>query len=215
MCRKLDNLPPPVGKNRPFPWRCSGCKAKEVFPKATDYSTTRKHEGRSYAIRIPDLAIPTCRKCGAQTFSVGDDDRILEALRAAAGLLTPQEIQQGRARFGLTQQELADQLGAAKETICRWETGGMIQSRAMDNLLRLYFESEEVRGLLRCNFKKEATNNTQDSRSPKFRRKLLPRRQENHLDPKNDQTLKKGLGKFRYANPENFSKPFSLHPSQN
>lgn len=49
----------------------------------------------------------------------------------------------------MTQQELAEQLGIAKETILRWETGGMIQSRAMDNLLRLFFESDEVRKLLR------------------------------------------------------------------
>jgi hypothetical protein len=44
---------------------------------------------------------------------------------------------------------MAEQLGIAKETIARWEAGLMIQSRAMDNLLRLYFESEEVRSRLR------------------------------------------------------------------
>jgi putative zinc finger/helix-turn-helix YgiT family protein len=143
---------PPVERDRPFPWRCFECRAKEVYPKATDYTTTAKHDGRVYTIRIPDLEIPTCRKCGAQTFSVGDDDRIRAALRAEVGLLTPEEIQAGRAQLEMTQQELADQLGVAKETISRWETGGMIQSRAMDNLLRLYFESDEVRRLLRTRF---------------------------------------------------------------
>ncbi len=140
-----------VGRDRPFPWRCFECKAKEVFPKATDYTTTRKHDGREYTIRVPDLAIPTCRKCGAQTFSVGDDDRIFAALRVQIGLLTPQEIRQRRGL--LSQQELAEHLGVAKETISRWETGALIQSRAMDNLLRLYFESEEVRTLLAKRFK--------------------------------------------------------------
>lgn len=143
---------PPVGRDRPFPWRCVECRAKEVFPKIAEYTTTAKHDGRAYTIRIPDLAIPTCRNCGAQTFSVGDDDRIAAALRAQVGLLAPQEIHKGRGQLGMTQQELADQLGVAKETISRWETGGMIQSRAMDNLLRLFFESEEARRLLRERF---------------------------------------------------------------
>jgi putative zinc finger/helix-turn-helix YgiT family protein len=156
MCDKI----PPVGRDRPFPWVCFECNAEAVFPQATDYTTTRKHDGRAYTIHIPDLELPTCRKCGAQTFSVGDDDCIVAALRAQVGLLTPEEIQKQRARLEMTQQELADHLCIAKETISRWETGGMIQSRAMDNLLRLYFESEEVRGLLRERFAPDLPRST-------------------------------------------------------
>jgi putative zinc finger/helix-turn-helix YgiT family protein len=141
-----DNIPP-VGRDRPYPWRCLECRAKEVYPKATDYTTTVKHDGRTYTIHIPDLEIPTCRNCGEQVFAVGDDDRIFAALRAKVGLLTPDEIRTGRGK--LIQQELAEQLGVAKETISRWETGAVIQSRAMDNLLWLFFESDEVRRLLR------------------------------------------------------------------
>jgi putative zinc finger/helix-turn-helix YgiT family protein len=146
-----DNIPP-VGRDRPFPWRCFECNATEVFPKVTDYTTTVKHDGRSYTIRVPDLALPTCRKCGAQTFSVGDDEPIRATLRAQLGLLAPQEIRQKRGQFELSQQEMAEQLGVAKETISRWETGALMQSRAMDNLLRLFFGSEEVRRLLRQKF---------------------------------------------------------------
>jgi putative zinc finger/helix-turn-helix YgiT family protein len=142
----------PAGRDRPFPWRCVECRAKEVFPKVTDYTTSAKHDGRVYTIHIPDLAIPTCRNCGAQTFSIGDDERIIAALRTQVGLLTPQEIQARRGRLEMSQQQLAEQLGVAKETISRWETGAMIQSRAMDNLLRLFFESEEVRRLLQRRF---------------------------------------------------------------
>jgi putative zinc finger/helix-turn-helix YgiT family protein len=141
-----------VARDRPFPWHCIECRAKEVFPKPTDYTTTVKHDGRAYTIRIPDLAIPTCRKCGDQLFSAREDDRIIAALREKVGLLTPEEMQKRRKQLALSQQELAEQLGVAKETISRWETGGMIQSRAMDNLLRLYFESEEVRTLLEQRF---------------------------------------------------------------
>jgi putative zinc finger/helix-turn-helix YgiT family protein len=148
----MSDTNPPTERTHPFPWRCIECRAKEVFPQATDYTTTRKHDGRSYTVHIPDLEIPTCRKCGEQLFTVDLDDRVVAALRAQVGLLTPEEIQHHRGRLEMTQQELADQLGAAKETISRWETGGMIQSRAMDNLLRLFFESEEVRRLLRQRF---------------------------------------------------------------
>jgi putative zinc finger/helix-turn-helix YgiT family protein len=146
-----DNISP-AGRDRPFPWRCVECKAKEVFPRATDYTSTVKHDGRAYTIRIPDLAIPTCRTCGQQVFSAAVDDRIIAALRAQLGLLTPEEMQARRGQLGLSQQEMAEQLGVAKETISRWETGAMIQSRAMDNLLRLFFESEEVRGFLERRF---------------------------------------------------------------
>lgn len=143
-----DQSTSPVKRDRPFPWRCVDCRAKQVFPHVADYSTTVRHDGRSYTVRVPDLAIPTCRKCGAQTFSVGDDERIIAALRSQLGLLSPQEIHERRSRLGLTQQELAQLTGVAKETISRWETGALLQSRAMDNLLRLFFESAEVRALL-------------------------------------------------------------------
>ncbi|MGH7173998.1 MAG: type II TA system antitoxin MqsA family protein [Gemmataceae bacterium] len=143
---------PPAERDRPFPWRCTECQAKAVFPQPTDYTSTVKHDGRGYEVRVPDLAVPTCRQCGEQFFTVGTDDRITAALRAQVGLLTPQEIQERRSRFKMSQQQLAEQLGVAKETISRWESGAVIQQRAMDNLLRLFFESEEVRDLLRRRF---------------------------------------------------------------
>jgi putative zinc finger/helix-turn-helix YgiT family protein len=146
-----DKLPPPANHDRPFPWRCVECREKDVYPLETDYTTTVKYEGRPYTIRIPDLAIPTCRKCGTKVFGGNEDDRIRDALRANMGVLKPAEIQARRARLNMSQQELAEQLGVAKETISRWETGA-IPSRSMDNLLRLYFESEEVRTLLRRKF---------------------------------------------------------------
>ena len=63
-------------------------------------------------------------------------------------LLTPQQIREGREALGLQSKELAERLGVAKETLSRWETGMMIQSRAMDNLLRAYFAVPEVRAVL-------------------------------------------------------------------
>src|SRR5436305_11972529 len=112
-----------AGRDRPFPWRCVECRAKEVYPQPTDYTTVRKHDGREYTVHIPDLEIPTCRKCRERLFTVGIDERIVAALRVQIGLLAPEEILKGRGRLEMTQQELAEQLGIAKETISRWETG--------------------------------------------------------------------------------------------
>jgi putative zinc finger/helix-turn-helix YgiT family protein len=146
-----EKLPPPAGRDRPFPWPCIDCREKAIFPLVTDFTIEAKHDGRLYEVRIPDLVIPTCRNCGEQVFTSAEDERIRDALRAQIGLLISQEIRAHRTECGLNQQELAAALGVAKETISRWETGA-IQSRAMDNLLRLFFASEEVRRLLRERF---------------------------------------------------------------
>jgi putative zinc finger/helix-turn-helix YgiT family protein len=139
---------PAVERSLPFPWRCMKCTEKEIFPIATDYTISAQHDDDSYEVRIPDLMIPTCRNCGEQLLTSAADDRIVTALRVKAGLLTPQEIHNRRIQLGMSQQQLAVQLGVPGETIERWERAGIIQSRAMDNLLRLYFESKEVRTLL-------------------------------------------------------------------
>jgi hypothetical protein len=107
---------PSLDRSRPFPWLCIECRAKEVFPTATDYTTTITHDGRSYAIRVPDLVLPTCRNCGDQLFSADADDRVVAALRAQIGLLAPDEIQRRRADLNITQEEMTEQIGAAKDT---------------------------------------------------------------------------------------------------
>jgi putative zinc finger/helix-turn-helix YgiT family protein len=118
----------------------------------TDYTRTIKHDGAAFAVRLPDLAIPTCRNCGERLFTAETEDRIFAALRNQVGLLTPPEMEQWRSQLHLSQAEVAEQLGVTQETISQWETGAIIQSRAMDKLLRLFFGSEEVRRLLRQGF---------------------------------------------------------------
>ncbi len=48
----------------------------------------------------------------------------------------------------MQQKTLAACLGIAEATLSRWLSGGLIQSRAMDNLLRVYFGIPAVRELL-------------------------------------------------------------------
>src|ERR1700682_3166958 len=95
------------GRAFPFPWQCTECGEKQIFPLATDYITSVRHEGRSYEIRIPDLEIPTCRKCGNQVFSSKQDDQIVAALRAKLCLLIPEEIRTRRKRHEPNQEKFA------------------------------------------------------------------------------------------------------------
>lgn len=63
-------------------------------------------------------------------------------------LLTPEQIETAIQQLGLKQKELAARLGVAEETISRWINGSMLQTRAMDNLLRAYFALPQLRAAL-------------------------------------------------------------------
>ncbi|MBL0171694.1 MAG: type II toxin-antitoxin system MqsA family antitoxin [Gemmatimonadaceae bacterium] len=81
-----------------------------------------------------------CRVCGAEEYSLAQAEA---AQRVAAthyrelyGFLQPDEILALRKRLGLTQAYLERILGLGRKTVARWEAGRVLQSRAMDNLLR-------------------------------------------------------------------------------
>ena len=140
---------PRKGRDRPFPWRCGNCLKEEVYPETIAYATEVKYDGELYHLEIPGLRVPKCRSCGTLVFSNSVDDQIMQALRAHVHLLTPEQIRAGREALGLKANELAERLGVTAETILRWENGALIQSRAMDNFLRVYFALPEVRAVLR------------------------------------------------------------------
>lgn len=135
-------------RDRPFPWTCGHCLKDEVYPETMPYAIDVKHDGQLYHLEIPEIRIPKCRACGELIFSYSEDDQILQALRARVRLLTPEQIRGGREALGLKSKQFAEKLGVAAETISRWERGGLIQSRAMDNFLRVFFAFPEVRQAL-------------------------------------------------------------------
>jgi DNA-binding transcriptional regulator YiaG len=136
-------------RDRPFPWTCGNCLKDEVYPETMPYALDVKHDGRLYHLEIPALQIPRCRSCGELVFSNSVDDQILQALRISLRLLTPDQIRSGKEALGLKSAEFADKLGVATETYEQWERGDLIQSREMDNFLRVFFDFPEVREVLR------------------------------------------------------------------
>ena len=132
----------------PFPWRCPRCLKKEVCPRARSYTSKVGYDGRVYEVTVPRLKVPCCRACGEMVFSVVEDAEISAALRKKLRLLTPAQIRAARIQLKLHQRELAVRLGVAEATVSRWESDRLIQSRAMDNLLRLFFGLKQVRSVL-------------------------------------------------------------------
>jgi putative zinc finger/helix-turn-helix YgiT family protein len=128
--------------------QCPVCLTRSVRPEVIAYTAKVKHDGVLHAIEIPALEVPRCHSCGELIFDDHVDDQINAALRSYLNLLTPSQIQAARETLQFTQAQLAEKLGVAEAMISRWETGALIPSRAMDNLMRVYFAVPQVRQVL-------------------------------------------------------------------
>jgi putative zinc finger/helix-turn-helix YgiT family protein len=139
---------PVLPHGKPFPWICPECGRREVQPVSISYATEIKHDGRLHRLEIPDLVVPKCGACGELVFDNREDQRVAQELRRVLGLLSSEQIRFNREKLGQSQEELAEQLGVAAETIIRWETGALTPTRAMDRYLRVYFGVPAVRSVL-------------------------------------------------------------------
>ena len=70
-----------------------------------------------------------------------------DVLRAKLRLLLPAEIRSKIEALGKQHKDVATELDVTPETISRWCSGALIQSRKKDAKMRLYFEREAVEAL--------------------------------------------------------------------
>lgn len=138
----------PRNADRPFPWRCRQCRQETVVPTRIDYPAKVNYDGRLVSFVAKGIEIPICQNCGDKRFTLEVDDQINAALCARLGLLTPEHIRAEVERLGLSQKQVAERLGIAEATLSRWVSKQVIQSRAMDNYLRVFFQFPEVRTAL-------------------------------------------------------------------
>lgn len=132
-------------KTKPFPWMCPSCREKTVSPVQTDYELTAQHDGIEYEIVLHNISVPKCAQCGEAIVTSDISQQITGELRHKVGLLSPDAIRANRERLGMTPAQMAATLRVGEATLTRWEQGGQLQARAVDLLLRLYFESAAVR----------------------------------------------------------------------
>ena len=71
--------------------------------------------------------------------------RIAEHDPLQMSMLSPDEIRQIREQLGMSQKELAKKLQLGEVSISRWESNSVIQTAALDLLLRLMRDVPEVR----------------------------------------------------------------------
>jgi DNA-binding transcriptional regulator YiaG len=136
-------------RSRSFPEICGHCGQRGLNPVRVNHTVAAKHDGTEYIIAVPDLAVEQCSSCGNVFFGNEADDQISRVLRDQLHLLQPEQIKDCRNWLDLTQEHIAAEIGAAAESLSRWENGRILQSRGTDRFLRAYFALPELRSFLR------------------------------------------------------------------
>lgn len=134
-----------MASQRKFPRTCIACREKQVRPALIDREVDVKYEGKLYKVIATKVPVERCENCGSTTYGIESEERIDAALRDQLGLLQPEVIRKNRIELGLKQENLADAIGCASESISRWESGAIVQSRAVDRMLRAYFALPQLR----------------------------------------------------------------------
>lgn len=128
---------------------CPVCDEGELV--AGTYADDFKHNNGT--VHVEGLEYCLCTLCGADPV-LSDQVRrnhlkVADAKRAKEGLLTGQEILAIREALGLTQQAASELFGGGANAFSKYERGDVIQSAAMDKLLRLVAMQSEILDLLK------------------------------------------------------------------
>jgi len=119
------------------------CPKGHGYMKWTKMKKTTTFKGVDVTYEVEAYVCPVCGLEAGTVDSAAKIQRtIADAYRREKALLTGEEMRSLRQAKGLTQKDLADLMKVGVASIKRWETG-LIQSEAMDRLLRTY---------LRCDF---------------------------------------------------------------
>ncbi len=107
---------------------------------------------KGHSLAVPDYRILECSACGEAVVEKDSARRAEKLLkdfgRKIDGLLMAADIKRIRRKLHLTQEQMATVLGGGLKGFARYENGQIVQSRAMDNLLRILDRFPESLGVL-------------------------------------------------------------------
>lgn len=129
---------------------CSNCEASEV-DVVTQSSNVRF---RDTDLIIEDDTFSQCKSCGEKFYTGPQakelDRRVLRAYRDSQHLLNGSDIKALRTALFLSQSQFEEALGLGPKTVVRWENDTQVQSKAIDNVLRLIQLDPDNLRLLVC-----------------------------------------------------------------
>jgi HTH-type transcriptional regulator/antitoxin MqsA len=107
---------------------------------------------KGHSLAVPDYQILECSICGEAVVDKESARRAEKLLkdfgRQVDGLLMAADIKRIRRKLHLTQEQMATVLGGGLKGFARYENGQVVQSRAMDNLLRILDRFPDSLGVL-------------------------------------------------------------------
>jgi HTH-type transcriptional regulator/antitoxin MqsA len=114
---------------------CSGSKLERK-----EVTETFEYKGQSF--ECPDYVVYACESCGEEIVDSKclkeSGRKIRDFYRKVDGLLTSDEIKRIRKfKLGLTQDDASKLIGGGPKSFCKYENCEVIQSEAVDNLLRV------------------------------------------------------------------------------
>ncbi len=127
---------------------CVNCVKKVEMSTNFYYTETRLHEGLEYTVSLQAYTGFQCTKCEEVYHTKHSENQIFCELKNVIGLLQTEEIRAGLKKTGYSQRGFAELTGIAEEVVSRWVNNRQMQSRSLDNFMRVFFNVKEARHVL-------------------------------------------------------------------
>ncbi|MEW5945036.1 MAG: type II TA system antitoxin MqsA family protein [bacterium] len=128
---------------------CTACGNRSLVHKKGTFhfevdDRATNPDAREFHINIRNADWDECEVCGEQILSEELDGALGKWQYTREGLLTPEAIRNIRLRHKLTQKQISEILGVGEKSYTRWENGLSMQTKAMDNLIRIFDMSPKL-----------------------------------------------------------------------